>query len=98
MRELAALRGVIADCEPHIDSATIPNPTIAAIFEQHTAALPAESKLRAQLERLALKLRRDPAGVVVGSHLRRVLVGLRRKAHDVGRRVEARDARLKERP
>jgi hypothetical protein len=97
MSELTALRGLIAGCEQHVDSATVPNATIAAIFEQHTSALPDGSKLRAQLENLTGKLRRDPNGVVVGSHLRKVLISLRRNAHNLGKQVEARDAKLRQR-
>lgn len=95
--ELEALRRLIADCEPHINSATVPNSTVAAIFERHTSQLPAKSQLRGQLERLAARLRRNPTDVVLGSHLRQIVVRLKQKAHVVGQKVDGRDERLKQR-
>jgi hypothetical protein len=96
-REIEALRGLIADFEPHINSATVPNSTVAAIFERHTARLPANSQLRAQFERLALGLRRNPTDVVVGSRLRQIVVRLKQKDDLLGRAIDARDERLNQR-
>jgi hypothetical protein len=96
-RELDALRSLIADCEPHVDSATVPNSTVAAIFERHTSQLPAESQLRAKLQRLASRLRQEPSDVVVGSHLRRLVVRLKQKDDVLGRAIDARDERLNQR-
>lgn len=96
-RDLEALRGVIADCEPHINSATVPNPTVAAIFERHAAELPADSQLRAQLERLAARLRQNPTDVVVGSRLRQIVVRLKHKDDLLGRAIDARNEKLSQR-
>jgi len=96
-RELEALRGVIADCEPHVNSATVPNSTVATIFERHTSELPAKSQLRGQLQRLAAELRRNPNDVVVGSRLRQIVVRLKQKDDVLGRAIDARDERLNQR-
>jgi hypothetical protein len=64
VRELTALRRVIADCERHISSSTITTEALATIFEQHTSALPDESRLKAQLKNLATALRRGSAAVI----------------------------------
>ena len=96
MRELEVLRGVIADCESLIHAGgAIPTTTLAAAFERRTSSLPADSQLRALLDRLALKLRQDSSQVIAESRVRRVLTPLRQKADDLGRWVEARDAKLK---
>ncbi|MEA2330210.1 MAG: hypothetical protein QOH58_348 [Thermoleophilaceae bacterium] len=97
IRELEALRRVIADCEAHISASSIPTEALATTFETHTSALPEESQLKKQLEGLAKALRRDSATVVAQSRLRRVLMQLRQKADDLGRWVEARDAKLGQR-
>jgi hypothetical protein len=93
-RELGVLRQVIADCKPYSGAATVPNSTVASIFDRHTSRLPETSKLRGQLERLAARLRQDPEDVVVGSRLRQIVVGFQQKADKLGAFVEARDARL----
>ena len=95
--ELEALRGLIADCEPHVNSATVANSTVAEIFERHTSRLPESSQLRGQLRSLASKLRRDPNGVVLGSRLRQIVVRLKRKDDVLGRAIDARDAKLDQR-
>ncbi len=79
-RELEVLRQLIADCEPYTDAATVPNPTVADIFDRHTSRLPETSKLRGQLERLAGRLRQDPDDVVVGSHLRQIVIRFKQRA------------------
>lgn len=95
VRELAALRRVIAECEAHLKASTIPAEALATTFEQHTSALPVESQLKAQLEGLAWALRRGSATVIAESRVRRVVVQLRQKADDLGRWTEARDAKLR---
>jgi len=95
-RELAVLRRLIAEFEPHVNSATVPHATVASIFERHTSVLPDKSQLRGQLERLAARLRRDPDNVVVGSHLRQIVVRFKQKADVLGPLVDGRDARLSE--
>lgn len=96
VRELEALRRVIADCESHIASGgAIETTALAETFGRHTSGLPADSQLKGLLESLALKLRQDSAQVIAESRLRRVLTPLRQKADDLGRWVEARDAKLR---
>lgn len=96
-RELEALRGLIADFQPHVDSATIPNPTVAAIFERHTSKLGPESQLGGQLQSLAARLRRAPDDVVLGSRLRQIVVRLKQKDDHLGRAIDARDEKLNQR-
>jgi hypothetical protein len=89
---------VIADCEAHIASgAAIQTDALAETFERHTSSLPSDSQLRGLLTGLAGKLRQDSAQVIAESRLRRVLTPLRQRADDLGRWVEARDAKLKAR-
>lgn len=97
MRELEAIKRVVAECEPHVNSGTVPAEEIARIFEQAGARLSEGSKLKAQLAGLARRLRQDPSGVIVGSKLRGLVVRLRRQADQTGRYLEARDAKLRER-
>jgi hypothetical protein len=97
MRELEAIRQVVAGCEPHLDSGTVSTEAVASIFEQATSELPESSKLHAQLSGLARRLRQDPSGVIVGSRLRGLISRLRRQADQIGRYLEARDAKLRER-
>lgn len=96
VRELEALRRVIAECELHIgrSSATVPAEALAATFERHTSALPADSQLKGQLGKLARALRQDSTAVVAESRVRRVVGQLRQRADDLGRWVDRRDARL----
>jgi hypothetical protein len=97
MRELEAIRRVVAECEPHVSSGTVPTDEVARIFEQAGSQLPGNSKLHAQFSGLARRLRQDPSGVIVGSKLRGVIARLRRQADQIGRYLEARDAKLRER-
>lgn len=97
MRELEAIKRVIAESEPHINSGTVSAEEIARIFEQAGSQLPERSKLNAQFSGLARRLRQDPSGVVVGSKLRGLVARLRRQADQTGRYLEARDAKLRER-
>jgi hypothetical protein len=97
MRELEALRQVVAGCEPHLDSGTVPTTEVADIFEGATARLPDDSKLKGQLAGLARRMRQDASGVIVGSKLRGLIMRLRRQADQLGAALEARDARLRQR-
>lgn len=97
-RELEALRGLIADCEAQIESpGDISTQVVAAAFERHTSRLPEDSRFRAPLEGLAQKLRQNPSPVIAESRLRKVAASLRPKADDLGRWLDARDAKLKTR-
>jgi hypothetical protein len=97
MRELEALRRVVAGCEPYLNAGTAPAKEVAAVFEGAASLLAGESDLRSQLQGLGKRLRSDPSGVVVGSRLRDVVLKLRQKADRLGKQLEARDARLQER-
>jgi len=97
MRELEAIRRVVAGCEPHVNSGTVPTKEVADIFGQATSQLPDDSKLKSQLSGLAGRLRQDPSGVIVGSKLRGLVTRLRRQADQLGSYLEARDAKLRER-
>jgi hypothetical protein len=98
VRELEALRGLIADCERHIaaggDIATV---AVAESFERRTAALPEDSQFKGPLERLATKLRHDASPVIAESRLRGVVASLRPRADDLGKWVERREAKLRDR-
>ena len=97
-RELEALRRLIADCEGQIEApGDISTQVVAAAFEQHTSLLPEDSRFRAPLEGLALKLRQNPSPVIAESRLRKVVASLRPKADDLGRWVERRDEKLRNR-
>jgi len=97
-RELEALRRLIADCESQIESpGEISTAAVADAFEQHTSLLPEDSQLRAPLEGLAQKLRQNPSPVIAESRLRKVVATLRPKRDDLGRWVEAREAKLRTR-
>jgi len=97
MRELEAIKRVIADCEPHVNSGTVSAQELARIFERAGSQLPESSKLNAQFSGLARRLRQDPSGVVVGSKLRGLVARFRRQADQTGRYLEVRDAKLRER-
>jgi hypothetical protein len=95
-RELEVLRQLIADLEPHADAPTVPNVTVADVFDGQTSRLPEASKLRVQLERLAARLRQHPGDVVVGSRLRQIVIQFKQRADRIGSFVEARDAKLRQ--
>jgi len=97
MRELDAMRGLIADLEALVKSSnvgTVPATEVADAFERHTAGLPADSKVLAQFQDLAERLRRGPVRTRVEG-IRQIGLKLRHRADDFARIVEARDAKLK---
>lgn len=97
MAEVVALRGLIAELERLIESSTgtIPTASVAAAFEQHASQLPANSALLGQFQGLAAKLRAEPSPGIAESRVRQVRATLRKREGDMGRWVDARDARLK---
>jgi hypothetical protein len=98
MLELGATRGLVADLEALVASSTVgtvPAGEVAAAFERHTARLPPDSKVLAQLEDVARRLRQGPSRTRVEG-IRQLGLKLRNKADEFARTVEARDARLKE--
>src|SRR5207237_7539448 len=64
MRELEAMRGLVAELEALVRSSnvgTVPAREVADAFERHTTRLPPDSKVLAQLQDVASRLRRGPA-------------------------------------
>jgi hypothetical protein len=99
MRELEAMRGLIADLDAFVQSTTVgtvPATDVAAAFERHTAGLPADSKILAQFQDLAARLRRGPTRTRVEG-IRQISRKLRVKTDDFAHVVEARDAKLRQR-
>jgi hypothetical protein len=97
MRELEAVRGVVSDLEALVESSnvgTVPAPEVADAFQRHTARLPTDSKVLAQFQDLASRLRQGPARTRVEG-IRQIGLKLRRKADEFAQIVESRDAKLK---
>src|SRR3954464_9609303 len=95
MRELEAMRGLVADLEAFVASSTVgtvPATEVADAFERHTTGLPPESKVLAQFEDLGARLRKGPTRTRVEG-IRQIGMKLRHKADEFARVVEARDAR-----
>jgi hypothetical protein len=99
MRELEALRGVIAAFESQIAASpgAIPKGEVAAALEERTSSLPENSDLKRLLEGLARQVRQAQGSVIAESKLRVVLTRLRQQADRFGAQVEARDAKLRTR-
>jgi hypothetical protein len=97
VRDLEARRRVIADLEALIASSTgsVPAADVATAFEHGIALLPPNSKLLGTFEGLAQRLRRQGSGRIAESGLRQLHARLRRDAEEVGRWVDARDAKLR---
>src|SRR3954452_2373853 len=96
MRELEAMRGLVADLEGLVKSSnvgTVPATEVADAFERHTEGLPAESKVLAQFQDLGTRLRQGPTRTRVEG-IRQIGLKLRHRADDFARSVEARDAKL----
>jgi hypothetical protein len=98
VRELEARRRVVADLEALIHSSpgTVPATAVLAVIEQGSSLLPPNSKLRTTFEGLAARLRREGSGRIAESGLRQVAARLRREADELGRWIDARDAKLQE--
>lgn len=95
-RELAAMRGLVADLDRFVDSTTVgtvPATDVAEAFERHTTGLPPESGLLAQFHDLAARLRRGPTRTRVEG-IRQIARKIRLKADEFAYAVEARDAKL----
>ena len=99
MRELEAMRGLVADLDAFVKSSTVgtvPATDVAAAFERHTGRLPPESKILAQLQDVAARLRKGPARTRVEG-IRQISMKLRIKADEFAHIIEARDAKLRQR-
>jgi hypothetical protein len=97
VRELEARRRVIAALEALIGSSSgsVPAADVVTAFEHGIASLPPGSKLQPTFEGLAQRLRREGSGRIAESGLRQLHARLRRDAEEVGRVVDARDAKLR---
>ena len=73
---------------------TVPATKVADAFERHAKDLPPESKLLAQLQGLATRLRQGPARTRVEG-IRQIARKLRLRADEFAYELEARDARLR---
>ena len=97
VRELEAMRGLVADLDRFVQSSkvgTVPATEVADTFERHTGGLPPESKVLAQFQDLAGRLRRGPTRTRVEG-IRQISRKLRIRADEFARIVEARDAKLR---
>src|SRR5215211_2978007 len=97
MRELEAMRGVVADLNVLWESTavgSVPATEVAAVFERHSAPIPAGSKVLEQFERLASMLRKGPTRTRAEG-IRQIAMKLQRQADEFARVVEARDAKLR---
>jgi hypothetical protein len=97
MLEIEAMRGLIADLEALVTSSnvgTVPATEVADAFQRHTSSLPPESKVLAQFQDLASRLRQGPVRTRTEG-IRQIALKLRIKAEEFARVVEARDAKLK---
>jgi hypothetical protein len=97
VRELEAMRGLVADLDAFVQSSTVGTvltTEVADAFERHTARLPPESKVLAQFQDLATRLRRGPTRTRVEG-IRQIARKLRIKADEFANVLDARDARLR---
>ena len=98
MRELEASRRLQSDLQGLIDShpGTVPSVAVAAAFERCGSLLPPESELLGQLARLSQGLRSRSAAHIGQESIRRVIGSLRDRSDKLGRRIETRDAQLRQ--
>ena len=85
------LRGLI-DSHP----GTVPSVAVAEAFERCASLLPPESDLLRQLARLSEGLRSRSAAHIGEEAIRRVVGTLRERSDKIGRRIETRDAKLRQ--
>ena len=91
------MRGLVADLDEFVNTTTVgtvPASEVADAFERHTARLPEESKLLAQYNDLATRLRKGPTRTRVEG-IRQISRKIRLRADDFAHSLEARDARLR---
>src|SRR4051812_27497642 len=97
MRELEAMRNLVADLDGLVRSSsvgTVLATEVADVFERHGKDLPPESKVLAQFQDLATRLRSGPTRTRVEG-IRQIAMKLRNRAEEFARTVEARDARMR---
>jgi hypothetical protein len=91
------MRGLVSDLDTLWRSSnvgTVPATEVAEAFERHTAALPEQSKLRAQFTSLASRLRQGPTRTRAEG-IRQLTRKLQLQADEFAAVVEARDAKLR---
>jgi hypothetical protein len=96
VRELEARRRLLAELQELIRSSpgSVPAPALLGAIERASSDLPESSRLLTTLDGLAARLRRAGSGPIAESGLRQVAARLRREADDLGRVIDARDAKL----
>ena len=97
LRELEALRGLVADLDALWKSSavgTVPAAEVAEVFERHMTGLPPESKLADQLGRLAAMLRQGPARTR-NEAIRQIVRKLQLQADEFAQVMDERDAKLR---
>jgi hypothetical protein len=96
-RELEAMRGLVADLDEFVNTntvGTVPATEVADAFERHAAGLPPESKLLAQYEDVAARLRKGPTRTRVEG-IRQIARKMRLRGDEFARVVESRDEKLR---
>lgn len=98
IRELKAMRGLLADLNQFVSSTTVgtvPATQVADTFERHAAGLPPESKVLAQYVGLAARIRQGPTRTRVEG-LRQIARKVRLSADEMAHVVEERGERLRD--
>jgi hypothetical protein len=98
MRELEVSRRLQSDLQGLIDlhPGAVPSVAVAEAFERCGSMLPPESDLVGQLARLSQGLRSRSAAYVGEESIRRVIGSLRERSDKIGRGIETRDAKLRQ--
>ena len=98
MRELEASRRLQNDLRAlmGLHPGTVPSVAVAEAFERCGSQLPPESDLLRQLARLSQGLRSRSAAHIGEESIRRVIGNLRDRSDKLGRRIETRDAQLRQ--
>lgn len=98
MRELEVSRRLQGELQGLIEShpGTVPSSAVAEAFGRCGSLLPPESDLQRQLERLSEGLRSRSAAHIGEESVRRVISTLRLRSDKIGRGIETRDARLRQ--
>ena len=98
VRELEASRRLQGELQNLIEShpGAVPSLAVAEAFKRCGSLLPPESDLRRQLQRLSEGLRSRSAAHIGEESIRRVMSTLRQRSDTIGRGIETRDARLRQ--
>ena len=98
VRELEASRRLQGELQGLIEShpGAVPSLAVAEAFKRCGSLLPPESDLQRQLQRLSEGLRSRSAAYIGEESIRRVISTLRQRSDKIGRGIETRDARLRQ--